>query len=307
MRSHEQGLTVPVAEVLDPDLWRQRYAYGLIAGIMPTETTLFARLAKAKIDASGEGTSEAAKVVKSLPDAFIRWQLRTALSELELKVGMPMGITIYKGDPVDDDLQRGVEYDALWPRQPYLLSQMDTWYTLTLPPSVISVERVRAYFFGTKVLEVPAANIQIQWPKQGGMNMLPLFSALNAANGGWYGGAVGLLLLRMTPPIPSVWSIDFTTGPITDNGQSGHIPAAAAAWVYAVAGQFILSIEGLARAKGVSSASVSMDGVSRSISLGGNGPGGINAAAVGALKEIESRIDWKLLRTSMRGIRVVAY
>lgn len=308
MRSRALELNVPVSELLSPELWRQRYAYGLVAGVPPTDGSLFERLEAAKAAASKAGAEAAVAAVTSLPDAFIRWHLRAALSEVEVKLGLPMGVRVYRGDPIDDNAVQGVDYDVLWPRQPYTTSDVQGWYRIALPPSVVSVERVRAYYFGNKVLDVSGTEIQIQYPRQGQANLLPItFSSLALAQGGWY-GAGGMLLMQQARPVPNVWAVDFTTGPVDRDGQPNRVPAVLAAYVYAIAGMGIFAIEGLARSKGITSASLSMDGVSRSLSFASGGQGGgINGAVEAYLEKVEKRIDINALRTSMRGLRIVPF
>lgn len=307
MRNRDLGLSVPVAELVDPDLWRQRYAYGLIAGVLPSDGTLAERLTAAKAAVTKEGTEEAVKGIKSLPDAMIRWHLRAALSEVETKISMPMGVRIYKGDPVDEGLVQGQDYDAVYPRQPWLVSDVNAWYRIPVLPNLVSIERVRAYYFGNLVLSVSGENIQMAHPRQGEANILPItFNTLALAQG-WYGSA-HTLLLGSPRPVPNVWSIDFTTGPIDRDGTPSRVPAMLAAYVYALAGQAIFALDGLARSKGVTSSSLSMDGVSRSLSFASGGQGGgINSAVESYLEKAEKRIDINALRTSMKGIRILPF
>ncbi|MHC4717920.1 MAG: hypothetical protein ACYS5V_13180, partial [Planctomycetota bacterium] len=98
------GLSVPVSEVLDPQLWRERYAYGITLGPDP-EAAAAASLSDALCSVNGGSADDVQAKLKDaiseIPDDVIRWHLRAAMSELEVKLGIPLGIVICKADPVD--------------------------------------------------------------------------------------------------------------------------------------------------------------------------------------------------------------
>lgn len=308
------GLTVPVSELLDPVKWRARYAYGLLLG--PTaDPTVVAGLScketrwETAQTAGGQAVQAAAvaDVVDEVPAETIRWHLRAAVSELEVKLGQPFGIVVAKSTPVDEGLIRGVHYDLEVPRRPFLRSDQMQWYKIDLPTGVLSVERVRAYWFGQKVWEVAAENIHLEWPGVGSSHILPtsmstLLISSPAMSTADYGAFQ--LIQGWTANLPAVWAVDYTLGPRTHSGAPGEVEAVLADWVYAVAGQKILAIAGTAAARGLQSMSLSIDGLSRSVSLP---QGGINGLAVQAFKDAETRIDWKALKLYKSGLRIRPY
>lgn len=298
------GLTVPVTEVLDPKLWRDRYAFGILLG----------EVRRTRIASRKPGdTSKALKTtIDAIPDDVIRWHLRAALSEMELKLGLPMGVQVCKADPLDDDAKKWRDYDRIVPRLPYTRCDAENWFRIDLPPSVISVERIRGYYFGTKVWEISNEKgnldlIRVQWARQGITHILPtnLQSLLVLTGSGNYG--VWSTLQMHRSPIPDFWACDYTIGPIANDGQAGQVEAVIANWVACAAGILLLDMMGMAVSKGLTSTSVSMDGVSRSISLGASAMYGINSSLERLYDEATKRIDIKALRTAKRGLRVKAY
>lgn len=295
------GTSVPITEVVSARLWKERYAYGLLLGQVRREW--------ATVQRGGDPRRELTRTVDSLPDDTIRWHLRCALSELEVKLGVPMAVQICKSQPIDEGLVQGRDYDRAVPRMAYTRGMDESWWRLDLPPGLISVERVRAYFYGTKLFEFADTNIdqvRIEWPRQGGVHILP--QNLAGVLVGAYGD-IGLWhrLYARYQQIPDFWSVDYTTGPTDQNGQPGHIEAVLADWVYCIAARKLLPLAGMGISKGVASSSVSMDGVSRTTTLQTNATAGLYGPVEAAYKEAADRIDWKALRTYKRGIRVKMY
>jgi hypothetical protein len=308
------GLSVPVTDLLDPALWRARYAYGLLLGPSADPAVVAGLSCKetrweTAQSAGGQAIQAAAiaDAVDEMPPDAIRWHLRAAASEMEIKLGQPLGIVIAKSTPVDTGLVRGAHYDIEVPRRPFLRSDQMQWYKIDLPSGVLSVERVRAYWFNQLVWEVAAENILLEWPGVGSSHILPtsmstlLISspAISAADYGAF-----QLIQGWTANLPGVWAVDYTLGPRTKTGEPGQIEAVLADWVYAVAGQKILAIAGAAAARGLQSMSLSIDGLSRSVSIT---QGGVNGAVIQALKDAEQRIDWKALKMYKSGLRLRPY
>lgn len=297
------GLTVPVSEVLDPELWKARYAFGILLGAVKRE-----RVASGK---PGE-PRELKTSIDAIPNDVIRWHLRAALSEMELKLGVPMGVQVCKADPLDDDNKKWRDYDRVVARTPYTRCDAENWFRLDLPPSVISVERVRAYYFGTKIWEISNAQgntdlIRLQWARQGIAHILPvnLQSLLVLGGSGDYG--IWQTLHAHSSPVPDFWAVDYTTGPIANDGTVGQVEAVIANWVACAAGILLLDMMGMAVSKGLTGTSVSMDGVSRSVSLGTSAMYGLNSSLERLYDEALKRIDIKALRTAKRGLRIKAY
>jgi len=291
-RRSQLGLSVSVAEALDPGHWRRTYAYGLPAGRDPEDPAW---------------KKQADSVFKGFPDDIIQSHLRAAVSEAEIKIGMSLGIEIVKGDEVDSNLRPGVDYDRTMRRLPYTRSAADQrFYRIDIPDNVISVSRVRAYMwrqlaweFNQETGDDPGA-IRIERHNPGSIHIMPLtFTGTLLMPGGGYG--FFWQVLGKHTWVPDVWSVDYIAGPM-HHGQPGKIPAILAHWVGCRAGILLLSIAGLGQSKGLTSASISMDGVSKSIGLQASAIYGINSALENALKEAEKRINWTDLRRHFRGI-----
>jgi len=316
------GLSVPVADVLDPKLWRSRMAHGISLG---QDVQNFGSIAAALCIERGdtsptayqEAITELQKASTGLPDDTIRWPLRAAFSELEIKLGIPFGIVICKSSPVDEGLVVGQDYDRAVPRLPYSHGDAANWYSITLPSSVISVERVRAFYYGQLIWEFSTDRgntdqIRIEWDEQGAIHLLPInFQGLIVTQaGGGGGGNYGVwhTLAYHSSPVPDFWSVDYTLGPRDrQTGQAGHIEAALAQWVYAAAGIPLLSMAGLGKSQGLTSTSLSFDGISKSVGLQASAIYGLNSALEHVLEQITKRIDWKQAKRYKKGLRIRAY
>jgi len=244
--------------------------------------------------------------------------MRAAISELEAKLGVPMGIEVCKARPADDGLIQGVHFDRLVSRLPYNRAATNTWFRIDLPSaSVISVDRIRAYYFDVLVWEFSEANgnmnfVKLEWGEQGTLHIIPtdLLSVVitNNADGGGSNYGVWHTINIHQSPVPDFWAVDFTRGPISkQGGATGEIEAVLAHWCYCVAGITLLSIGGLAQSQGLTSASISMDGVSRSVGLQASAIYGLNSALEHVLDEATKRINWKSLRSYKRGLPVMMY
>lgn len=297
------GLSVPVAEVLSPARWRTRYAHGVLLGAIRREWRT--------VNRGGDPHRELTRVVDALPDDTIRHHLATVLSEVEVKLGVPMGVVICKAPPLDDGVVQGVHFDRLLERRP-MVERGDIAWRIPAPPGLVSIERVRAYFYGQKLWEVSAAEgnlseLQISWPNQGVATIAP-----TATTAVVIGEALRTTLLHrvyaMQVSIPDFWAIDCTLAP-TDRqtGIVGHIPLVLAHYIACAASIPLLSLASMAVSQGVTSSSVSLDGVSRSISLQASAMYGMNSALETVYKEALQRIDWKQIHLAFRGIRVRGY
>jgi hypothetical protein len=286
------GLTIPIPSLLDPVAWVSRYANGLLV----TDGSL-----------SPGDAGKVAKALQKVPAETIRWHLRCALSELEVKLGIPMGIQICKSDPIDPGLVQGRDYDRVVGRLPYVRGDADQWFLIKAPSSLISVERVRAYYFGQLAWEISEARgnmnlLQVEWPKVGELHVLPTnLAMLMVTPTGQYG--IFQTLWNARNAIPGFWALDYTTGPIAEDGTPGEIELVLANWVCSIAGISILGGASMAASKGFTSTSLSFDGVSRSISL----PPSLFGALSDTLDKTAQRIDWKSLRSFKRPPRLINF
>lgn len=302
----DHSLSVPVAEVLDPALWRERYAYGLVLGEAATRgSTLRERVLAAKRGAAGPNGDAAA--IEGLPDSVIRWHLRVALSEVGTKLGIPLSTEVIKADPVDEGLVRGIDYDRVVPRLPYRRAETDQWFMLPLENNVVSVERIRAYWYDDLIMEVSPARgnadlIAIQHPRQGIVHVVPAnLQSLTMDTAGNYGA--WFTIVGALAHAPYFWAVDYTRGPIARDGSPQRIEAVLAHYVYCTAGLTLLALDSVARIKGITSSSLSLDGVSRSISVSPH----LHQVLADTWEAALKRIDWPSLRTSHRGLRLRMY
>lgn len=305
------GLTVPVTDAIDPKLWRELYAFGITLGPGSRTRTLSERMSAAKCRVKTKQCGDSDQdtlddLVTELPDAVIRWHLRAALSELELKLGVNMGIQVVRSKPLDENSGQA---DKVIGRLPYTHGEAQAWYRIDLPHNnIISVERVRGFYYSQKVWEISGDHmnedlIRLEWSRPGTIHILPTnLQSIAVTQGGNYGVWETIHLHRS--PIPDFWAIDYTTGPIARTGEVGKIEAALANWVYCAAGIMLMSIGGMGASKGITSTSTGIDGLSRSVSLQASAMYGINSALETRMKEANERINWKQLRVAKRGIRV---
>lgn len=307
------GMSVPVTEALDPALWRTRYAHGLLLGAMSSEWV--------SAQAGGDMKRTLKKTVDEIKPEVIRWHLRTALSELEVKLGVPMGIIVCKALPLDEGMTIGRGYDKVVDRLPFINADMNMWWKIPLPPGVISIERIRSYFWtSSPVVELSPeqGNLDLVRLEPGAAYIFPTslttiaagpdawaltFASGTAGNAWWQPYN---MIARETLNAPEFWAVDYTVGPRTqEGGEVGHIEAVLADWVYCIAAQKLLPMAAMAVTRGVSGSTISMDGVSRNVPLA-NG-GAIYDALARVYKETTERIDWKAIAAYKRGIGVLAY
>lgn len=332
------GLSVPITEVLDPVFWRTRYAFGVNLSAASSggggEGSLAYNLCLQRGTLTKSALLEARKeledATEQLDPAVIAWHLRSALSEVELEVGIPMGVTISKADPstgssataqellAAEGYVLGTNYDRIVPRLPYRHTEAVHWYSIPVPPGTITIDRIRAYFFGQLLWEMSPARgnlgeARIEWAKEGAIHLIPsnYVGFITTAPGGLGGQASifppwTLTAMRGTP-IPSFWAVDSTQGPTgLHDDKAGFVPAVVADYVYSLAGIKLLSMAGLARSAGLSSTSLSFDGFSRSVGLQASAIYGLNSALEHVLDENRKRINPKALKRAMRGIRVLS-
>lgn len=309
------GTTVPITEVLDPAMWRERLVYGVILGRgpAPAEDELLgvtrAKTAYGKQVEAGlaEGVEEFAE---ELPDETIRFHLRSALAVLERRIGMPMGRVVCKATPVDAGLTLGVDYDQEVPRLPYVMSDVLQHYRIDLPPGVISVERVRLYWYNQLTWTLTdTSSIILEHPGTSSAHIMPTTGALFSIASLAASPLFQTFSLYQTVPtqgaarhLPAAWAIDYTLAPTTKNGVQG-LEADLAMWVYATAAVGLLAIAGQARTQGVASASIGLDGLSKSVSLAGGGQDHVHIALTRACQAILQGIDLNSVVTYKRGLR----
>lgn len=320
-RLRDLGLSVPVTEVLDAALWRSRYAHAIALG-PEVQTQLTTQLCRVEgmneLDTAAlldELNGQLSAAINEIPEEVIRWHLRVSLSELEVKLGIPMGIVIVKSNPVDEGLVQGVHYDRMEPRRPYTHSDARTWYRIDIPSSVISVERVRGFYFDQLVWEFSPGTdtinqVHLEWAAQGGLHIIPVnfqnIVVSQPGGGGTYGVWHTLALQRS--PVPDFWAVDYTLGPRDrQSGQCGHVPAVLAHWVGANAAITLLSIGGAAKSQGLTSSSLSFDGFSKSVGLQASAIYGLNSALEEVYRQATKRIDWNQIKRALKGIRVRPY
>lgn len=306
------GLSAPISVALDPEVWRRCYVHGIPLGPDLGSAGLLATAADV---ANAEAADALATKIDEMPADVIRWHLRTALSELSIKIGQPMGIVVVKSPPIDAGMYRGVHYDKLMPRRPYTRADAENWYRIQLHGPVISLERVRAYYYGNLVWEFSDKNqnidlVRTAWETQGVNHILPInFQSMiveSSAGGGPSNYGVWHTLGAHRSPVQDFWAVDYTLGPVDkETGIPGQLEMALINWVMLVAGQTILGIAGMGRTGGISNQSISFDGLSRSIGLTASAQAGLYGALEGTFKAAEERLDWKLIRAYKRGPRVI--
>ncbi len=298
------GLTVPISEILDAELWVQRYAHGL--PVLDTNTLRPERAGDAR-EACAGASAALAEVVRPMPPATIRWHLRSALSELEMKLGLPMGIVVCKSEPLDEGEVLGQTFDQLVPPRPFSAQEAVEYYKIDLPSGIISVERVRGYFFDQKVWEISAArgnksSLILEWPRQGATHMLPINMAqFVVPQAGGYLLTLYQIMASRHATLPGFWRLDYTRGPVSNHGQVGQIEIALANWCGMRAARTLLPLAATALSKGTGSQSVSYDGFSRSASLAGKNP---FSAIEDAYTALDDAIDWDRIRSYKKGFRV---
>ncbi len=301
------GLTVPVSELLDVAKWRDRYAWGVpLAGAEAFTPTQRLQESCGRLNEACDG--QVRTLIAQIPDAIVRWHLRAALSELEVKLGIPMGIVVVKTPPLDTGVTLGQHFDKLGQRLPFYYQDAAEYWKLSLPYSVLSVERVRGVYFGTTIVTLAGSSVILEWPGPGAahINPIDMRTALSGATyANTYASDLFTDLWRMREQVPDFWAVDYTIGPRDKfTGESGKVEVVLAHWVGLRAAKLLINLAGTASAQGVASTSLSMDGITRAVTLSQSAMYGVNSAYELVLQSYTDSIDWKSLREVKRGLPV---
>lgn len=308
------GTTVPVASLFDVAAWRRNYAWGIPlvgdAAFTPKQQLIEA------CDRAGEQRAQIEQLVAAIPDSVILHHLRAAASELEMKLQIQLGVLIVKSHPVDEGLIHGRDYDRVDPRLPYIRQDARSFYRLDLPYSVLSVQRVRGYYFNQKIIEVSPTegnigNVVVEFPKQGVIRIMPTNMGSLIVGQGYAPTDYALSLWELVwnaKSVPDFWAVDYVTGPCDQaTGTPGMIEAVLAHWVALRAGKLLINMAGTAYGQGVVSTSISTDGFSRSVTTSQSAMYSINSAMEIVFQSYTDSIDWKALRTYKRGLKVYGF
>lgn len=293
------GTSIPVYEVLTPKLWRDRYAHGMMLGHIERRQVLDGP--------PGERVKQWQKVISEIPDELIRWHLRVALSDVELKLGVSFGIRRIVSPPTDD-LQPG-SYDVVSSRLPFNRGMFESWGRLDLPYGpVLSVERVRAFFWDTKVFDISddignGNLIRVEHPRQKSIHLAPL-QLIQQYPQVRFSVAYSPLIYSYNHPIPDFWAVDYTIGAVDNFGEPGKIEAILADYIYCSAALKIFAIASQNQGKGQASSSLSFDGISKSVTLVN---GGVFGLIHDEYEKTLERINWEKLAQSKKPLRVLMY
>lgn len=311
--SNRLGLTIPVEEVLDPVLWRDRFLWGTALatsrGVVGDQVTT--------LHISAEDRAALTRYVGNIPDHVIVWHLRAALSELSEKLDYPMETTIVKGTPVDTGLVRGRDYDVEMERMAWSRESAESFYRLQVPGPIISIQRIRLYSADAAVLDVSSSAgnmslINITDKKTGTIHLLPYVTIsgtvssstfLTVDRSGVVQPALDLRRGFSNSSVPDSWSIDYIRGPIAENGIGGHIEAQLAQWVGAYVAKNLINLSSAIRSA-LSSSSVSIDGVSQSIGLTASAMYSITSALEKVYQDTTKGIDWVAMRRRKKGMPI---
>ncbi len=306
--------SVHISEVLDPNLWRERFAWGTLLSLV---FSIGANVNQAELNEIKMGT------VGRLPDSVVSFHLMAALSELGAQIGIPMSVIRVKTRPVDTTLVQGTDYDVVRDALPWVRAASQQYERVDVAAPLISIQRVRLMHYDTALMDLDmsdtddAARVKIVDSRGGTFHVLPSVSA----GGGGYVTAVPEALplgsfgfgrnLSLSLPSqargqtsPASWVVDYTTGPVDDIGNAGFLPAQLANWVAAKAGLLLMSLSGIAQGGGIASGSVSLDGLSHSFGTTASAMYGLNSAYEGVLKDIVEKFDWNVWRRQMTGVTV---
>lgn len=292
LRARDLGIDVPLAEVLDPVAWAETHFWPVLETLRTTA------------DVRQAGRS----LLDSLPAAAVAWALRAGLSHVATQIGVDFGIVRYAAAAVSDGLVRGVDFDADAKPLPYNPSARSSHgYQLQLPSAAVSVSRVRWQMFGSTVLDIDAddsstGTIQITDPAKGAVLLrLPTSSSIAPVVGFWPA------LYGYSYTVPGAILVDWIGGMRSHGGQLGYVPAALADYVRTWAGIRICNQAGTFSTRGVTNASVSVDGISKSNSFQASAMYGVNSSLEAVYKEELKDLDLKAIRLYMRGFTVSRY
>lgn len=290
--ARDLGIDVPLAEVLDPVAWAQTHFWPVLETLRTTP------------DVRQAGRS----LLDSLPAGAVAWALRAGLSHAATQMGLDFGLIRYAADAVGDGLVRGIDYDADASPLPYNPSARTSHgYQLALPGPVVSVSRVRWRLFGTTVLDIDAddtstGTIQLLTPNSGEV-LLRMPTATVIASPAHFWPA----MYAYSYTIPGAILVDWVSGRRSHDGRLGYVPAALADYVRTWAAIRICNQAGTFSTRGVTSASISVDGISKSNNFQASAMYGVNSSLEAVYKEQLKDLDLHVIRRYIRGIGVYRY
>lgn len=297
------GTTCSVAEAIDPALWRRRYAWGVNLG-----GSVDLKAAIRRCNGSDRDLEDLKRLVEGFPLDVIAYHLRAALSDAEIKLGISMAIRRFRSMPVEDGLVLQRDYDLRSEPISFNPATSRDFIRLDLPPSLISVDRIRGVAWGNVVLdwsaETTGVHIDITDGQRGQVHITP--TQLQSLNVSF--GAAGPQVFHRNMPIPGFWRVDYTCGPwakYDGKDMPGRIELAIADWIGLKAAVRLLSLAGTASGGGIASGSLSVDGLSKSFSTTASAMYGLNSALEAVYKEAAESIDWKMLRAYKNPMRVI--
>lgn len=297
------GTTCPVAEVINPTLWRKRYAWGVNLG-----GSSDIKAAIKRCGGTAQDIEDLKRLVEGIPLDVIAYHLKAALSEVEVKLGISMAIRRYRSMPDADGLVLQRDYDLRSEPIAFNPATSRGFIRLDLPPSLLSVERVRGVVWGNTVLdwgaETSGVDIQITDGQRGEIHIAP--SSMSTLYSSF--GTLAPMIMNGNQPIPGFWRVDYTCGPwakYDGKDMPGRIELVLADWIGLTAGVKLLSLAGTAAGGGIASGSLSVDGLSKSFSTTASAMYGLNSALEAVYKEAAERIDWRALRSYKNPVRVI--
>jgi len=297
------GTTCSVAEAIDPALWRKRYAWGVNLG-----GSVDVKAAIRRCGGTARDIEDLKEKVEGIPLDTIAYHLRSSLSDAEIKLGISMAIRRYRAMPAEDGLVLQRDYDLR--SEPIAFNPATSRGTvrLDLPPSLLSVERIRGVAWGNVVIdwspETAGVQIGITDGQRGEVHVTPM----QLSNQTIPLGTLGPRTINQNAVIPGFWRVDFTCGPwakYDGKDMPGRIELAIADWIGLKAAVRLLSLAGTAAGGGIASGSLSVDGLSKSLSTTASAMYGLNSALEQVYKEAAESIDWKALRAYKNPMRVI--
>lgn len=291
--ARDLGTDVPLPDVLDARKWAAAVFWPVLETLATSPDVR--QLGKTLLD--------------SLPAAAVSHALRAGLSVVELETGLTFGLMRYAGNPEADGLRRGPDYDATYAALPFDPdARTPQGYRLQLPPQLLAVSRVRFAAFGTTFLDVDAddadtGTIDVIDAASGAVLVRPPAQSTSVVAEGWHNP----LYMTSRYLVPGVIRVDFTTCPASLTGKRGHVPAALCDWVWLWAGVRVANQAGTFSTRGVTSASISVDGLSKSQSFQASAMYGVNSSMEALYKEQMKLIDLAKLGRAVRGFTVVGF
>jgi len=232
-----------------------------------------------------------------MTDDAIQRHINNAFADLEHKLGVRLRRTFAKGNPIDDGLVIGDDYDIEQKRMPFHIEEARSYFKIQLPHNNIkTVDRIRAYIRGNLIWTFDPNDFVLEYLKAGVIHILPRSFVGFSGSPGVFSGIYGDNVVN-TSFIPDFWSIDYSFGLDVPDPELTE-------WACLTACLVILPIASTAKNPGIASQTISYDGLTRTVNTTASAIYNLYSSQEDSFRKRVQQIDLPAKKQRLRGLKV---